>query len=135
MSEQNTILPNMTLEDFKISRQSLPPTSIYNVLWILIDIIFIYVVIFFIIKIANVLTKYIEFGINPPILLLIIHLFIICILYYFVRIFTPFISLDIAVAVIMIGPMLGTLSDYFRPFTILFKQIVDGKKKIKYLFI
>ena len=94
------------------------------------DIVFIYITLFFIIIISNILTKYIQRIIKAPILLLIIHLFLICILYYIVSIFRPFISLEVAaIAVIMIGPMIAILSDYFRPFTILFKQVLNRKKK------
>lgn len=134
MVGQNTILPNMTLSDFQISPNSLSPNSFYNWIWILLDVIFIYITIFFVIKISNMLTKYIQIWIKPRIILIIIHLFIICILYYFIRVFTPYISVDIGVAIIIIGPMIGVLSDYFKPFTILCKKIVDGKKNIKEIF-
>jgi hypothetical protein len=134
MPEQNTILPNMTISDFRISPTSLSPNSFYNWIWILLDIIFIYITIFFIIKISNMATKFIQIWVKPRIILIIIHLFIICILYYFIRVFTPYISVDIGVAIIIIGPMLAVLSDYFKPFTILCKKIVDGKKNIKEIF-
>jgi hypothetical protein len=134
MPEQNTILPNMTMSDFRISPTSLSPNSFYNWIWILLDIIFIYITIFFIIKISNMATKFIQIWVKPRIILIIIHLFIICILYYFIRVFTPYISIDIGVAIIIIGPMLAVLSDYFKPFTILCKKIVDGKKNIKEIF-
>jgi len=134
MPEQNTILPNMTLSDFRISPTSLSPNSFYNWIWILLDIIFIYITIFFIIKISNMATKFIQIWVKPRIILIIIHLFIICILYYFIRVFTPYISVDIGVAIIIIGPMIAVLSDYFKPFTILCKKIVDGKKNIKEIF-
>jgi hypothetical protein len=134
MPEQNTILPNMTISDFRISPTSLSPNSFYNWIWILLDIIFIYITIFFIIKISNMATKFIQIWVKPRIILIIIHLFIICILYYFIRVFTPYISVDIGVAIIIIGPMIAVLSDYFKPFTILCKKIVDGKKNIKEIF-
>ena len=80
------------------------------------------------------LTKYIHIWIKSPIILIIIHLFIICIFYYFIRVFTQFIFVDIAVVIIIIGPMLGLLSDFFTPFTLLCKKIIDGKKNFKELF-
>ena len=134
MLGQNTILPNMTLSDFRISPTSLPPNSLYNWIWILLDVIFIYITIFFVIKISNMLTKFIQIWIKPRIILIVIHLFIICILYYYIRVFTPYISVDIGVSIIIIGPMIAVLSDYFKPFTLLCKKIVDGKKNIKEIF-
>ena len=134
MLKQDIMLPTMTMNNFQISSKSLSPNSFYTLLWILFDIIFIFISIFIIVKISNVLTKYIQIWIKSRIILIIIHLYIICILYYFIRIFTPYISLDIAVAIIIIGPMLGILSDYFIPFTLLCKKIIDGKKNIKEIF-
>lgn len=106
----------------------------YNTGLILLYLIIIYISIFFIIQSSNVITKYINIWIKSPILLIIIHLFIICILYFFVRLFIPFVTSDISIVIIIIGPMLGILSNYFKPFTILCKEILDGKKSIRKIF-
>lgn len=106
----------------------------YNTGLILLYLIIIYISIFFIIQSSNVITKYINIWIKSPILLIIIHLFIICIFYFFVRLFIPFVTSDISIVIIIIGPMLGILSNYFKPFTILCKEILDGKKSIRKIF-
>jgi hypothetical protein len=131
----NNIILYLYMVDQDITLQNFSFISLfYNTWLILIYLIIIYVFIFFIIQSSNVITKYINIWIKSPILLIIIHLFIICILYFFVRLFLPFVTSDISIVFIIIGPMLGILSNYFKPFTILCKQILDGKKSIKEIF-
>ena len=119
---------DITLQNFSVI------SYFYNATLILLYLIIIYVSILFIIQIANIITKFINIWIKSPILLIIIHLFIICILYFFVRLFIPFVTIDVSIVIIIIGPMLGLVSNYFKPFTILCKLILDGKKSIKEIF-
>ena len=119
---------NITLQNLSF------PSYFYNASLILLYIIIIYISILFIIQISNIITKYISLWIKSPIILIIIHLFIICNLYFFIHLLIPFVIVDIAVVIIIIGPMLSVLSNYFDPFTILCKQILDGKKSIKEIF-
>jgi len=123
MVNQNIILQNLSFSSY-----------FYNASLILLYIIIIYISILFIIQISNIITKYISLWIKSPIVLIIIHLFIICNLYFFIHLLIPFVTVDIAVVIIIIGPMLSVLSNYLDPFTILCKQILDGKKSIKEIF-
>ena len=108
----------------------------YKGLLILLDLIFIYIAILFSIEISNRITKHINIWIKSPLLLIFIHLFIICVLYSFIRSFISsiFVTVDISIIIIIIGPMLGIVSNYFKSFTLLCKQILDGKKNIKEIF-
>ena len=122
------LVPEITLSNFPFFNY------FYDGFIILLYIIFIYIVILFISEGSNIITKHINTWIKSPVIIIIIHLFIICFLYYFVRLFIPFITVDISIVIIIIGPMLGILSNYFKPFTVLCKKILDGKKSIKEIF-
>ena len=98
---------------------------------IVLEIIFIYIYIFFVIKISNICTKYISNWIKSPIILITFHIFIICIFYDFISNLITYFEIDIAFIIIIIGPMIGSVSDYFTPFTKLLKNAIDGNKKKK----
>lgn len=77
--------------------------------------------------ISNIITKYLNKWIKIDSILLIIHLFIISYLFYLIKQYTQLFDNQTNEYVILIGPMMGVLSNYLIP--ILTKWKVKLEKK------
>lgn len=77
--------------------------------------------------ISNIITKYLNKWIKIDSILLIIHLFIISYLFYLIKQYTQLFDNQTNDYVILIGPMMGVLSNYLIP--ILRKWKVKLEKK------
>lgn len=77
--------------------------------------------------ISNIITKYLNKWIKIDSILLIIHLFIISYLFYLIKQYTQLFDNQTNEYVILIGPMMGVLSNYLIP--ILRKWKVKLEKK------
>jgi len=98
------------------------PLSIIN------NIIVIFITLLVSIHLSNIITKFFNKWIKIDSILLIIHLFIISYLYYLVKKYTNFFDDQTNEFVILIGPMLGTLSNYFVPILKKWKLKVEKYK-------
>lgn len=86
---------------------------------ILIDILIIFYYFYGTIKIANIVTSYLEKYISNQYALVLFHIYIICLSYYMLKqilLKVPVPLLQDGLAVIIVGPMIGTYSHYFVPF-------------------
>jgi len=83
---------------------------------VFIDVIFILVTIFISVRISNKLTEYLMKYLKNKTILLIIHLYIICILYFFARKISENYIVNTQSAAVFAGPTLGTLSKFLVPF-------------------
>ena len=87
---------------------------------ILLDILVVFFFFYGTIKMANHTTNYLEKIVSNQYVLVFSHIYVICLLYYglkqFITRFTiPVLTHD-GVAIIIVGPMIGTYSHYFVPF-------------------
>jgi hypothetical protein len=97
------------------------------ILSILNNIIVVFLTLSGCICISNIITKYLNKWIKIDSILLIIHLFIISYLFYLIKQYTQLFDNQTNEFVILIGPMMGVLSNYLVP--ILTKWKVKLEKK------
>jgi hypothetical protein len=83
---------------------------------VFVDVIFILVTLFISVRISNKITEYLTKYLKNKTILLIIHLYIICILYFFARKITTNYVVDTQSATVFAGPTLGALSKFLVPF-------------------
>ena len=81
------------------------------------------------IYLSNIITKFINRWIKIDAILLVIHIFIISYIYYSVKEYTKFFDHHTYEFVILIGPMIGILSNYVIPILKKWKLILAGKYK------
>jgi hypothetical protein len=98
---------------------------------LLFNIFVVFLTLLFSIEVSNIVIKFIKKWIKIDVILISIHLYVICFIYYLVQQYTPFFKNNTDVAVIIIGPMIGCLSDYFLDFLRKCKSIIRKKKSIK----
>lgn len=98
---------------------------------LLFNIFVVFITLFFSIEVSNIVIKFIKKWIKIDVILISIHLYIICLIYYLIQQYTPFFKNNTDVAVIIIGPMLTIMSDYFPKFLRKCKSIIRKKKSIK----
>lgn len=87
---------------------------------ILLDVLVVFSFFYGTIKMANHATNYLEKVVSNQYVLVFSHIYVICLFYYclkqFISRFTiPVLTHD-GVAIIIVGPMIGTYSQYFVPF-------------------
>jgi hypothetical protein len=98
---------------------------------LLFNIFITFITLLFSIELSNIAVKFIKRWIKIEIILISIHLYIICFIYYLVEQYTPFVVTNRHVAIIIIGTMVTVLSDYFPEFLKKCKLIIRNKKSIK----
>jgi hypothetical protein len=98
---------------------------------IIFNIFVIFITLLFSIELSNIVVKFIKKWIKIELILIFIHLYIICFIYYLVEEYTPFIKNNTDVTFIIIGTMLTVLSDHFPNFLKKCKLIIQKKKSIK----
>ena len=78
--------------------------------------------------ISNIITKYLNKWIKIDSILLIIHLFIISYLFYLIKQYTQLFDNQTNEFVILIGPMMGVLSNYLIPILTKWKVKLEKNK-------
>jgi hypothetical protein len=86
---------------------------------ILVDILVVFFFFYGTIKMANHATNYLEKIVSNQYVLVFSHIYVICLFYYCLKqlvIYSPVPLLNDGIAIIIVGPMIGTYSQYFVPF-------------------
>jgi hypothetical protein len=97
------------------------------ILSIINNIIVIFLTLLVSIHLSNIITKFLNKWIKIDSILLLIHLFIISYIYYLVKEYTKIFDHHTYEFVILIGPMIGILSNYFIPILKKWNLILHGK--------